>query len=78
MLSEAGLVGAIVVVTGVGSKVAGAAWSVAMRGNVLFVLAIGDDVSLVAATGLTAGAAPKTGWFCWAASFCLASGDRAW
>ena len=61
VLSDAGLTGAMVVMTGVGSNVAGATWSVAMRGNVLLELAAGDVVSLVAATGLTAGAAPKTG-----------------
>ena len=48
-------------VTGVGSKVAGAAWSVAMRGSALLALAAGDVASFAGGTGFVAGAAPKTG-----------------
>ena len=62
---------------GVGNKVTGAVWLVAMRGKALLLLADGGVVNLSEATGLTAGAAPTTGLACWAASFCLASGDRA-
>ncbi len=62
----------------VGRSVAGATWSVAIRGNVLLELAVGGAVNFVAGTGLMAGAAPKTaGGGCCAASFCFASGERA-
>ncbi len=77
MLSVVALAGAELV-RGVGSKVAGAAWSVAMRGRALLALAAGGEVNFAGDTGLTAGAAPLTGWVgCCAASFCLASGERA-
>ena len=64
MLSVAGAVGALVVLTGLGNSVVGAAWSLAMRGSDLLLLAEGGVASLDAATGLAAGAAPGTGLFC--------------
>ena len=60
MLSVVALAGAELV-RGVGNKVAGAAWSVAMRGKALLALAAGGVASLVVGMGLTAGAAPITG-----------------
>lgn len=64
---------------GVGSKVVGAARSVAIRGNALFELPVGGVASFVVETGLAAGAAPITGCVgCCAANFCLVSGESAW
>ena len=54
MLSVAPLAGATLL-RGVGSKVAGAAWSVAMRGKALLALADGGMASLAEGTGLAAG-----------------------
>ena len=62
-----------------GSKVVGAACWLSMRGKGLLPeLEIGGAASLLDETGLTAGAAPNVGAGCCVASFCLASGLRAW
>ncbi len=64
VLSVVGAAGALVVLTGLGNSVVGAAWSVAMRGSGLLLLAEGGEASFADATGLAAGAAPTTGLFC--------------
>ena len=55
------LTGVLLMLSPLGNNVDGAAWSEAMRGNTLLVLAAGGVVSFAGEMGLTAGAAPTMG-----------------